>query len=98
MTQELDITTPEPALGKHGFISYEGHAGECKSAWADKTGFSLGVFQWVPRADGRGLKPGPVKVRVKGVFSKAALVYQKARALCVELDNGGTASQKSFTL
>lgn len=93
-----NITAPTPALGQHGFVGYEGHIEESQSSWAAKTGFSLGVFQWALKTDGKTLKAGPVKVRIKGFYRDAANVYDKAREICAKLDAGEAVSQKSFSV
>ena len=63
-----------------------------------KIGFSLGVFQWVPKSGGKGLKKSAVKVRVKGFVRNTANVYDKAREICLKLDAGETISQKSISV
>lgn len=42
--------------------------------------FTLGVFQWLPKAGGKGLKRGPVAKRFGGYSSDPAPVYARARA------------------
>ena len=49
--------------------------------------FSVGIFQWWPKANGKGLKRSPVKYRVKGYVADAEKVYNRAREICKELDN-----------
>jgi len=50
--------------------------------------FSVGIFQWVLLASGRGVKRGPVKVRVFGPVFRAEEVAEKAREIVEALDNG----------
>ena len=50
--------------------------------------FSVGIFQWVPKANGKGLKKSAVKVRVKGYVSQPEKVYEAAKRICAELDAG----------
>lgn len=95
---QLDISTPKPALGRHGFTSYSGHVDEHAASWASTTHFSLGIFAWQEKSGSSDLKPGKVKVRVQGFFSKAPEVYAKARELCVFLDAGGSLTQKSISV
>lgn len=57
--------------------------------------FSVGIFQWVPRASGTGVKRGPVKVRVEGRVVDARLVAAKARAICELLDIGAYTGPKN---
>ncbi|KAB2839531.1 hypothetical protein F9K50_07390 [bacterium] len=40
--------------------------------------FSLGIFQWIPRKDGKGVKKGKVVKRIKGVTSKPQEAFDKA--------------------
>jgi hypothetical protein len=48
--------------------------------------FSLGIFQWLPKAGGKGLKRGKVVQRVKGQTSEPEPAYERARAIVVELN------------
>lgn len=50
--------------------------------------FSVGIFQWVPKNNGKGCKRSPVKVRLKGLFQKPEAVHAKAREICGLLDAG----------
>lgn len=49
--------------------------------------FSLGCFEWLPRKSG-GLKRGKVKVRVSGGQHLRLTIYDRAVAICKELDAG----------
>ncbi len=46
-----------------------------RQKWTPAT-FSLGIFQWLPKRSGKGLKRGPVQKRVRGGSDpeRAALV------------------------
>lgn len=44
--------------------------------------FSVAVFRWVLRADGKGTKRGPVIVRISGQTDNPEPVYEKALARC----------------
>ena len=70
--------------GKHGF------SGSCAPGGAGTLWhtFSVGVFQWVAKAGGRGVKKSAVKVRVKGVCSTPEKVYEKAAEIIAALDAG----------
>lgn len=75
----------EPAAGLHDFD------GSCapepgRYHWAGT--FSVGVFAYVERAGGKGLKRGHVSVRIKGLSSDPESVYAKAREICEALDAG----------
>jgi hypothetical protein len=54
--------------------------------------FTLGIFQWLPKASGKGLKRGKVIFRVKGTRDNPALAYSQARAFCAELNREGGAA------
>jgi len=47
--------------------------------------FSVGVFQWLPKASGRGVKKSP-SIRVKGYAVEYKLVHHKAQELCKRLN------------
>jgi|GEM_PF-6215057 len=47
--------------------------------------FSVGIFQWIPRASGKGLKRGKVKERISGLVSDPEAVYRRARERCASL-------------
>jgi hypothetical protein len=57
--------------------------------------FSLGVFQWVAKAGGKGLKKSSVKVRVSGSVYEAERVREAARKVCNELDAGTYSGPKA---
>lgn len=46
--------------------------------------FTLGCFQWVSMARGRGVKRGKVQYRVKGSTRSPREAYDEARAFCAK--------------
>ena len=56
--------------------------------------FTLGIFQWIPKAGGRGLKRGKVVERVRGSVYDAEAVREKARDRVAFL-NSPTAREQS---
>lgn len=62
-------------------------AGSCapgnSSGWHHST-FSVGIFQWIPKNGGKGLKRSAVVRRVKGPSSDPEAVYAEARAICAD--------------
>jgi len=48
--------------------------------------FSVGIFQWLPKTKGIGLKRGKTIQRVKGLSSNPEEVYEKAEEICKELN------------
>lgn len=54
---------------------------------------SVGVFEWISRANGKGVKRGPVKVRVRG--SDPVKISRKAKEICDELDVGAYRGPKT---
>jgi len=96
-TASSNPQAPTPILGGHSFDgAYTPDS--VSSPWASQIGFSVGVFQWVPKSSGKGLKKSAVKVRVKGWVRDAEKAYAKARELCLRLDAGESISQKSITV
>jgi hypothetical protein len=47
--------------------------------------FSVGVYQWLPKANGKGLKKS-ITIRVMGCVAEADAVYSKADELCLRLN------------
>jgi hypothetical protein len=93
MCEKIDWTDK---VGKHDFdgscAPKEGHAfGPC--GFTRET-FSVGVFQWVPKVRGQGVKRGPVKVRVKGFIGSAEAVRTTAAGICALLDIGAYTGPK----
>ena len=60
--------------------------------------FSVGVFQWIHKSNGKNLKKSTVKVRIKGLTSCPEAVYDKAREICAQLDAGTYAGKKNVTV
>lgn len=89
--------SPAPEVYKHGFD------GSCApstpgAGWSGQIGFSVGVFQWLPKSGGKGVKRGPVKIRVKGYMKDADKVYAMANELCAKLNAGWVPDRKSMTV
>lgn len=84
---------------KHDF---SGHCAQGeKGCWVNRGGqntFSLGIFQWIPKSTGKGLKKSAVKVRVHGYISDSKVVYQKAREIIKELDDETYSGKKNITV
>jgi hypothetical protein len=83
-------TNSRKEAGKHDY------SGSCApgQAWSGNT-FSVGIFQWVPKASGKGLKKTAVKVRVRGYSSDPKQVYRLAEIFCDMLDRGEDPGVKS---
>ena len=60
--------------------------------------FSVGIFQWLPKASGKGLKKSAVKFRVKGNVSDAKKVYVIAKMHCLLMNDGKIPTTKSMTV
>jgi len=97
----------QPVIHRHDFsgacspVNWE----DCKSCAKDKgykgptwNTFSVGIFEWLPRVGGHGLKKGPVKVRVKGLCSAAEEVEREAKRICKQLDAGQYHGPKTITV
>jgi hypothetical protein len=77
----------EPQAGKHAWYgSCDPRNGYGFSRYRHST-FSVGCFECIPKPSD-GLKRGPIKVRVSGPVSSPELVYNRAREICLQLDDG----------
>ena len=54
---------------------------EANTSWGFET-FSVGIFQWVPTKNGKGLKRAKVVKRIRGRLCDPEPVYQQAREEC----------------
>jgi hypothetical protein len=82
--------------GSHGFDgACTPGRGKANPAWAT---FSVGIFEWVPKSNGKGLKRGKVKVRVKGPTCCPDLVNMMAAQIAKELDAGTYTGPKTVTV
>lgn len=83
-------------VGRHDF------AGACVpggiSGWSGQRTFSVGIFRWIPTANGKSRKKSAVGVRVSGSCSDPELVYAKAREIVAALDAGTYHGPKSVVL
>lgn len=79
-----------PTLNDAGMHAFEGNCapGDTPKGPNTFSSFSLGIFEWVPKASGKGVKRGKVKVRVSGPMSNPRLVYARAREIVKQLDKG----------
>ena len=81
-------------VGKHDFY------GACMPSQPGEQcvaeSFSVGVFEWVPTANGNGTKRGKVKVRVRGKYPMA--IKRRAKEICDELDVGAYNGPKTVTV
>jgi len=93
---DLSMQNPVPQAHKHGFDG--SCAPTAPRAWSSQIGFSVGVFQWIPKSGGKGLKRSAVLVRVKGFVRDAQKVYEKAREICAKLDAGEIIDRKSISV
>lgn len=57
-------------------------------AFASQMTFSVGVYEVLPKASGKGTKHGKVKVRISGMLSNPEAVYVKANEVVRLLDQG----------
>lgn len=64
--------------------------GECmpsgSQAFGNFSTFSVGIFRWLPKASGKGLKKSKVIYRVRGKVDNAELMYARAREVCKLFD------------
>jgi hypothetical protein len=83
-------------IGKHAF---DGACAPREGANISGQGtFSLGIFEWIPTANKKGVKRSAVKVRVKGWVSSSGMVYAAARRIVKRLDEGKYTGPKILSL
>ena len=76
--------------------------GNCKPGgiqqFSSQTTFSVGIFKWLTKARGKGLKRSAVVYRVKGSVERPECVYMRAEIICDCLDVGVVLVRKSETV
>jgi hypothetical protein len=77
---------------------YSGSCAPGKSQSFGNAMFSVGIFQWLPKSSGKGLKKSAVKFRIKGNSSSPKVVYETAERWCKMMDKGVRPSTKSMTI
>ncbi len=82
-------------LNKH---DYDGQCTPGSGNSAAYNSFSVGIFKWVAKSGGNGLKRTKAIVRVKGSVSAPQNVYEKAKEICEQLDNGTYNGKKTITV
>lgn len=87
-------------LGEYDFVPLGSGVGYFGSASAT---LSVGIFQWVYKADGRGLKKSKAVYRIKGPESKWQEINERAKYLCeqwnwAKFDLDGMQYKKSETI
>ena len=73
-------------------------SGDCLNSEYTVETVSVGIFQWLPTADGKRLKKGKVVYRVKGPAHKKELIASRAAYLCDQYDRGVSMVNKSETI
>ena len=71
--------------GKH---SFSGSCANTSRTFNHNETFSYGIFEWVPRDSGIGVKKSAVKVRVSGPVDMADAVKAMAEEVVALLDAG----------
>ncbi len=79
-TTSSSVSGRTPEVGKW---DYDGQCAPASTQVRFDT-FSVGIFQWLPKSRGKGLKRGKVVARVKGSTSDAEMVYAEAARTCEE--------------
>jgi hypothetical protein len=91
----------EKELNKHDFSgSYAPGKSDyvlLSEYFSNKT-FSVGIFQWIPKADGKGMKKSAVKYRIYGLPANKKAVYKRAQYVCRLMDLGWKPQKKSERL
>ena len=70
-----------------GKYDYDGGCAPCLGGtYKGQETFSIGIFRWLPKASGKGLKRGKVVYRIRGKVSDAEKVYSRAQEICRSID------------
>lgn len=80
-------------VGKH---DYDKDNSLSEAGW--NKNFSVGVFKWELKSNGKEMKKGKTIVRVQGSVEKSEEVFKKAESVVAELDNGIWSGKKSVTV
>lgn len=83
-------------------MTQHGYSGQCAPTdkfWIGYKTFSVGIFEVVTTANGRGTKRGgAVKVRVRGLMTNPQAVYDAAQRIVEQLDAGTYSGPKNVTV
>lgn len=82
-------------LNKH---DYSGFCAPAAPGRYPAATFSVGIFKWILKANGKGLKKSAVIFRVKGLCSCSEKVYETAKKYCEKLDDGWVPNKKSMSV
>ena len=77
-------------VGKHDFSK------NIINSWNET--FSVGIFQWKLKNDGKSMKRGKSLVRVRGRLSDKSSVFEMAESIVEKLDSGNWDGRKSVNL
>ena len=83
----MRLTPEERAPGRW---DYDGHADPAHGKRWDyirAETFSVGCFQWVAKASGKGLKRSRAHVRFRGRVDEPEKVYEQARRFCERMES-----------
>ncbi len=81
--------------GKHGFIGACAPGEQKVFMGFNQLTFSVGIFEWIPKSGGKGVKKSAVKVRVTGPCSNPEAVKAKAEEIVAQLDAGTYSGPKN---
>lgn len=80
-------------VGKH---DYDKENTLAESGWNET--FSVGVFKWLMKNNGKEMKKGKSIVRVTGPCEKAKEVFEMCESIVSDLDRGEFDGRKSVTI
>jgi len=76
---------------KVGLYDFDGAYTPGNASMFHRQTFSVGIFRWVPKASGKGVKRSAVIKRIRGLMSNPEDVYRRAQAECDRLNMEATA-------
>ena len=77
---------------------YSGSCGPGQIGYFNQRTFSIGIFQWIPKVSGSGLKKSKVKFRVSGPIDQADEIYKRANEICDMFDEGKIITSKTMKI
>jgi hypothetical protein len=87
---------PSPEEGKYG---WQAQCAPGVSHWSGRWDtFSVGIFQWIPKASGKGFKKAKSIVRVRGLTDNPQELWAKVQEVISQLNAGTYTGPKSINL
>ena len=80
-----------------GKYDYDKQSAEHFASWGGNS-FSIGIFQWLLKSNGKEMKRGKVIVRIHASPSQIEKAFETAEEIIRQLDAGKWTGKKSVTI